>query len=433
LSEHLTPTLVADLLEGRLTQSAARAVVAHLFQGCEACVSALVPRPAEHEYEGAIDAAFATALGRVREEARAERWLNFYIGSGRRSFLGFSPRQKQRIASWSLCEALLRLSHALRKDYPQEMVHFAEIAVEVAGRVSWRPYGLEPLRDLEARAWGELANAYRVADQLPQAEAALEQAFTRCRVGTGEPLLLARLDDVAASLFAAQRRFQDAFRSLEKARALFLRAGDRHGAGRTLISKGLFSGYDGDPETALQLLTDGLNEIDRDRDPDLVYRALQNVVLVTEQQGDLERAREYLTMLIPIADAQAGQFDRLKLRWIEGRLAAGLGDFEGAARIFARAKWAFEEAGLFYHAAGAGLDLATVWFRQGRTAEVKVLVGELVTAFSRVQVEREAIGALLILHKALARDRATFELIAQAGAALEHLAGKPSRPERPRG
>ena len=287
MSEHLTSTSVADLLEGRLTRRAARAVVAHMFQGCEACAAALLPRPAEHEYEGAIDSAFATARARVREGAEAERWLAFYISSGRRPFSNFPLRQKRRIASWSLCEALLQLSHALRKDYPQEMVHFAEIAVEVASLVHWLPYRLEQLRDLEARAWGELANAYRVADELPLAESALEQAYERCRVGTGEPLLLARLDDVAASLFASQRRFKEAFRSLEKARALFLQAGDRHRAGRTLISMGLFSGYDGRPEAAVQLLTDGLNEIDRDRDPDLVYRALQNVVLVTDAAGRL--------------------------------------------------------------------------------------------------------------------------------------------------
>ena len=133
-----------------------------------------------------------------------------------------------------------------------------------------------------------------------------------------------------------------------------------------------------------------------------------------------------------MADMRAGQLDRLKLRWIEGRLAAGLGDFAAAEQIFAQAKRAFEQAGLFYHAAGAGLDLAAVWFRQGRTAEVKGLVGELVTAFSRVQVEREAIAALLMLHKALARDRATFELIQQASAALERLAGKPGKPGRRR-
>jgi tetratricopeptide (TPR) repeat protein len=432
LSEHLTSTSVADLLEGRLTRRAARAVVAHLFQGCEACAAALVPLPAaEHEYEGAIDSAFATALAWVREGAEAEHWLAFYISSGRRCFSNFPLRQKRRIASWSLCEALLQLSHALRKDYPQEMVHFAEIAVEVASLVHWLPYRLDQLRDLEARAWGELANAYRVADELHQAESALEQAYERCRVGTGDPLLLARLDDIAASLFASQRRFKDAYRSLEKARALFLLAGDHHGAGRTLISLGLFSGYEGHPEKGIQLITAGLNEIDRDRDPDLVYRALTNIVLLTEKQERYGKARELLALLLPLAEVRAGRIDRIKLAALDGRLAVAVGDLEHAAQTFAQAKRAFEQAGLFYHAALAGLELAAVWFRQGRTAEVKGLVGELVTAFSRVQVEREAIAALLMLHKALARDRATFELIQQASAVLERLAGKPGKPGRP--
>jgi tetratricopeptide (TPR) repeat protein len=426
LSEHLTSTRVADLLEGRLTRRAARSVVAHLIQGCEPCAVALLPpAAAEHDYDGAIDAAFATARARVRERAEAERWLAFYISSGRRSFSNFPPRKKQRIASWSLCEALLRLSHALRKDYPQEMVHFAEIAVQVASLVSWLPYRLEQLRDLEAQAWGELANAYRVADELPQAESALAQAYERRGVGTGEPLLLARLDDVAASLFASQRRFKEAYRSLEKARALLLRAGEHHGAGRTLISMGLFSGYEGHPDKGIELITAGLNEIDRDRDPDLVYHSLHNIVLLTEKH---EQARELLALLLPLAEVRAGRIDKIKLAALDGRLAVAVGDFEHAEHVFLKAKKAFEQAGLFYHAALAGLELAAVWFRLGKTAEVKGIVGELVTAFSGVQVEREAIAALLMLHKALARDRATFDLLRQASAALERLAGKPGRP-----
>jgi tetratricopeptide (TPR) repeat protein len=429
LSEHLTSTRVADLLAGRLPRRAARSVVAHLLQGCEPCAAALLPRPAaEHEYEGAIDSAFATARARVRERAEAERWLAFYISSGRRSFSNFPASRKRRIASWSLCEALLQLSHALRKDYPQEMVHFAEIAVQVASLVPWLPYRLEQLRDLEARAWGELANAYRVADELPQAESALEQACERCRAGTGDPLLLARLDDIAASLFAAQRRFKEAYRSLEKARALFLRAGDRHRAGRTLISMGLFFGYDGHPDTAIQLITDGLNEIDRNREPDLVYHSLHNIVFFTVDLGDFEKAHEFLIALRQLSKFRAGEMDVLKLSWPEGRIAIGLGDLEAAERIFCGAKEAYQKAGLVFKAALAGLELAAVWFRQGKTAEVKGLVGELVTTFSRVKVEREAIAALLMLHKALARDRATFDLLRQASAALERLAGKPGRP-----
>ena len=85
LSEHLTSASFADLLEGRLSRRAARALVAHLFQGCETCAAALVPPPREeHEYEEAIDAAFDTVRAQVRQRAEAERWLSFYIASGRR-------------------------------------------------------------------------------------------------------------------------------------------------------------------------------------------------------------------------------------------------------------------------------------------------------------------------------------------------------------
>src|SRR5947209_1661570 len=138
------------------------------------------------------------------------------------------------------------------------MVHFAEMAVEVASLVPWRPSDprhFDRMRDLEARAWGELANAYRVSDNLALAKSALEQAYERYHVGTRAPVLLARLHDISASLFANQRRFADAYRSLEKSRALLLAAGEWHGAGRTLLSKGLFSTYEGHPAEGIQLIT----------------------------------------------------------------------------------------------------------------------------------------------------------------------------------
>jgi hypothetical protein len=195
---------------------------------------------------------------------------------------------------------------------------------------------------------------------------------------------------------------------------------------------GLFFGYDGHPNAAIKLITRGLNEIDRDRDPDLVYHSLHNVVFFTVELGDFEKAREFLNPLRKLSKFRAGELDVLKLCWPEGRIAVGLGDLEAAAHIFAKAKKGYEKAGLLFKAALAGLELAAVWFRQGKTAQVKGIVGELVTAFSRVRVEREAIAALLMLHKALARDRATLELIEQASAALERLAGRPGKPERQR-
>jgi tetratricopeptide (TPR) repeat protein len=425
LSEHLSSERIASLLEGRLSRRDTRSILARLVHDRD-------QPPHPDAYDRALASAVAAAEARQREWRAAERWLTFYIASGRKAFFQYKPARKRRIASRGLCDLLLRLSHALRKDFPEEMVHFAEIAVEVAELAPWPPFGIERARDLEARSWAELANAYRVADDLPQARAAMARAYKKLCVGTLDPLLLARLDDLQASLFAAQRQFKEALRSIRSARAIYLRTGDWHLAGRALIKIGFFFGNAGRPEAGIKWIAQGLQEIDRDRDPDLVFRGLENVIFFSMSKGDHEEAWDFLSQLKPLSTVLAGEVDRIKLIGLEGQLAAAAGELDHAEQAFLKAKEALEERGLVFHAASAGLDLAAVWCRQGRTAEVRGLVVKLVQTFSRLEVEREAIAALLLLHQAAVRDRATLELIEQAGAAVQRLAKRQPRPDRPR-
>src|SRR5436305_3889121 len=128
-------------------------------------------RATEEAYDQAISAAFEVVRVRAREIDEAKRWLEDYLRGGRRTpFLELPLHQRKRLSTWGFCTVLLRASNTLRRDYPAQMVELAEIAVEASRLVPLVPYGLRRVRDLEARAWGELANAYRVADDLPRPE-----------------------------------------------------------------------------------------------------------------------------------------------------------------------------------------------------------------------------------------------------------------------
>ncbi|HEY9422113.1 MAG TPA: hypothetical protein VIW92_11920, partial [Thermoanaerobaculia bacterium] len=69
-------------------------------------------------------------------------------------------------------EALLARSWAVRYDDPKEMCHLANVAREVSEAFDVATYGEKQVRDLQARAWGELANAYRVANRYREAQQA---------------------------------------------------------------------------------------------------------------------------------------------------------------------------------------------------------------------------------------------------------------------
>jgi hypothetical protein len=98
--------------------------------------------------------------------------------------------------------------------------------------------------------------------------------------------------------------------------------------------------------------------------------------------------------------------------------------FEGAALgalAFAAARRGFDEAGLPFAAALAHLELVAVWVRQGRTEQVYRAVGRLVETFRQIGIEREALGAVLLLAEALEHDGLSLELVEAAIRVLRRL------------
>jgi hypothetical protein len=91
----------------------------------------------------------------------------------------------------------------------------------------------------------------------------------------------------------------------------------------------------------------------------------------------------------------------LKLRWLEGHINAGLEKFDRAERALKQVKQGFEEAGLGYKAALAGLELGAVWLRQGRLAEAERIVSECAAVFISLQIRRELRVSILVIRQAV--------------------------------
>jgi tetratricopeptide (TPR) repeat protein len=170
-----------------------------------------------------------------------------------------------------LFEALLERSWALRHESPEEMVKAAEWARVLAERLEPEDLNGQTVpADLQCRAWIELGNAYRVADDLPEAQNALGRATELYLKGTQDELLAAHLFDIQASLLGACRRFDLAETALDLVFAIYQRAGDEYLAGRALISKGMCVGYQGRAEQAVELIEQGIAQVDdRDRPLDI--------------------------------------------------------------------------------------------------------------------------------------------------------------------
>ncbi|HEY2295503.1 MAG TPA: hypothetical protein VGM86_32770 [Thermoanaerobaculia bacterium] len=425
MNDHPTSAELDGFVWNRLPAGCTRAVLLHLLRGCEPCLSALAPHIAgllglaeppdvtlaarkDAEYDAAIDRAFARVLKVERpwEEMKREG-LAVPLGSASEEI----PGDLGRARSLPDFEALLERSWALGRENPVERVRLTEQARDLAEGIDPGELGLRGAADLQCRAWVELSNAYRVADRLSQAEQALGRATELFVRGTQDELLAARLFDVQASLLGDCRRFELAESALDLVFAIHRRRGDLHLAGRALISKGLYAGYQGQAEESIRLIEQGLKLIEPDRDPRLLYVALHNQARSLMEHGRLREARIALWKLKARRLGPVGRIDELKVRWLEAQINAGLGELDRAELALREVKRGFEEAGLGYKAALAGLELGAVLLRRGCVEDAIAEGLAAVDVFLSLGIAREAGVSVLLLKKGFEQRMADVTLL----------------------
>jgi hypothetical protein len=378
-------------------------------------------------YERPVARACAAAMRRLREFERERRNATPRLPATAMLDRGSTGGELPRVRGLLRVEMLLAASWDLRYSDAHEMLRLAELALFAAERLEQARYGRATVADVRARVWAELANALRVGDDIVRAELAMTRAVSWVHRGSGDPWLLARVADLMASLLADQRRFADAGELLDKVHAFYGRLGNQHLAGRALISRGIFAGYDNQPRRALSLLLQGLDLLDIQQDARLAVHAVHALLLNLVDCGRYRQARIHLWRCRTLFAQHGGRLSLLRLRWLEGRIHAGLGELERAERELLATRQGFAAAGNPYHTALVALDLAAVWLRQGKTLQVRQLVEEMIAAFRALRIAREAVAALLILREACDRDEATLDRVRTVAMLLTELERQPRR------
>lgn len=440
---HVTGADVEKLLSGRLEDAEARSVLRHLLACCPDCLPHLErvaealdeDEPAEPGlpiedpgYDAAFDRAFAAAraaLPHWREEAARTARNLAEAPRHPHGVLGL-PRETPDEFRWSWVETLLRTVPAERYRDPQKMYLLALAAEGQARRL--RESGLYPpalAADLHARALCELANAARVNEDLDTANRLLNEAARAQREGTCDPLLLARIGEIGASLRKDQRRLDVAVEALDTAGRLYREAGETHLAGRVLITKGICTAHLGCSKEAAEILQEGLAAIDPARDPQLAVSGRYNYIHSLADCAQYRKASRFL-LESGLGEAFAAEpLNLLKLRWLEGRIHAGLGRLEKAEAALAAARAGFFEKNQHYDAALAGLDLLGVWLRQDRAAEARALAEDVLETFNDLGIQSEALKALRYLREACRRQAATPALVQTVAGFLRQLSWQP--------
>ncbi|HEY2738473.1 MAG TPA: helix-turn-helix transcriptional regulator, partial [Thermoanaerobaculia bacterium] len=347
--------------------------------------SAAVLRRIEATAAGAGGVAYETALAEYVREARAAQavedrrqaarlWetLKARPAAARLALVEEDPR----FQTWALVERLCAESVRAAARAPKVAVQLAELALRVAERVAgdaaWRSL-------LAGYAWAFLGNARRVASHLPAAEEAFRLAWTLWKEGVAADVGLldgSRLYDLEASLLRDRRKMAAALERLDHALS-FHPAGE--GRGRILLIKGFTLEQMGSYEEAMEAFEEAAPWIDRDHEPRDFFGLRFNLNVCRCHASRFAEAEAALPELRTLT-APAGE-DRLRLRWLEGRIDAGLGRTARAMEALSAVRAAFARLENCYSEALVSLELAALYLEQGRTAEVKTLARQMERIF----------------------------------------------------
>jgi tetratricopeptide (TPR) repeat protein len=339
----------------------------------------------------------------VEEELReaGEVWaaLERFPPERRRRLIELSPRPAGNLAlARRICEASARAA----ADQVEEAKELADLALFTARQVP------EEVRRVEAESfcWGFVANARRVATEYDAADEAFGKVWELRRdVDPAELELLPewRLHDLEASLRRAQRRFPAALACLAKALARC--GGEPAAAAHILLKKEHLFDAMGDTPGALAALKEATPYVEATGDPHLLFALRFNTV---DNLCALKSYAEAESRLPAVRELAQGKLHRTRVGWLAARIAAGQGRVEEAMAALEQVRRELTE--LPYEAALASLDLAVLYLKEGRTAEVKELAVAMGGIFEAKGIAREALAALTLFCEAARQEAATVEL-----------------------
>ncbi|HXU45454.1 MAG TPA: hypothetical protein VN783_08005 [Thermoanaerobaculia bacterium] len=415
---------MARLGRSSLSRAASRDIVRHLLSGCESCqriAAGIVPfgRSAFSRQESFdYTEAFASAY-RVLAEKEAALHAERVEASHLVRELGLHPFDRQQLLvansrrfwTWAFCDLLLDRSHDFGFQDPSRALELAQLGVKTADLLSAEFYGEGRVYDLRARAWAIAGNAQRIGADFRAAEGSFTRAERLLKKGTSDPLEKARVLLLKASLLGDLGRFAEAAKVLSRVLSIAQRNSDAQLLGKALVKRGIYLGNEGRTEAAIDSLAEGIRHVDPKSDPRLLVAARHNLIIYLTEAGRLREAVTLLDATRPLYRELGDRMNLIRLRWLEGKIAQTEGRLSQAETLYREVGESLAECGLGYDSALLGLDLAGVYARQGRMAEMRTLAAELLPTFQSREVHREALAALIVFQKAAEMERVTLGLV----------------------
>jgi tetratricopeptide (TPR) repeat protein len=293
-------------------------------------------------------------------------------------------------------------------DDADRALRLADLSLWLAGKVP----EADSRRQCEGFAWGFVGNARRVRSDLQGAK----KAFTlSARLWQAESLGASvflpgwRLLDLEASLWIDLRKPDKALALLDQFEEVAPQNGNSQARLWSKRSNALM--LLGDIERSVAALKQAQSALDLDADPHLLWIVQFSLLDRLSQVGRAAEAEPLLDELRALAARIGNGLDQLRLRWLEAKIAAGVGRTAEAIEALSWVRAAFAEKKIRYDEALASLELAALYLEQGRPADVKRLVRQLEPVFRDKGVHEEAKNALNLFRRAVELETVTAELV----------------------
>jgi tetratricopeptide (TPR) repeat protein len=305
--------------------------------------------------------------------------------------------------TWALVERVCEESIVQASRNVERSASLARIAQEIAERVQ-APEGWRNC--IQGFAAAHVANALRVQGELKGAETTFGQAKDLWESGLDPTGVLdpGRLFNLEGALRRDQRRFVEALALLDQAAAV----------GRSpelaLIQKGFTLEVMGEFGPAIETLLLAEPLIERRSNGRQLYKLRFNLAVNFCQLGHYSEASKLVQQVRDLVTERGDEVELIRITWLEGRIAAGMGQREDALRLLGQARRGFAARRMRYDEALAILEEAVLLLDEGRANEVRALAMSLTEAFGSNGVHREALAALRLFQEAAEREEATAEL-----------------------
>ena len=324
-----------------------------------------------------------------------------------------------RFRSVALSQLAIDRGFAMGSDDPSGALELTSLAALVADSLEEHRHPPGVVSDQRAKAYAFLGNARRIVSDLTGAAEALERASHLAALEFSDPSVKATVLALRGSLLGEQLNLNGAIAAFESAKAIFRRDERMREVVETSIAMAMHLANMGRPEASIEELQEIQPQADDLDFPRLSLALRHNLAFSLLACGRAEEARRLIPEVRRLHQSCGNAVDLTRLKWLEGQIAVDTGRLSEAESLFLEVKQFFVEREMAHDVGLVSLDLALVYLRQLRVAELKSLASEMLTIFRALEVHQEALAALAFCRKAMEVEQATIGLVSELAKRLE--------------